>query len=460
MSVKDMADYLPGTAIADYVGSVMDIPSQEVIGEPGRFPGQKRHVTDGSTYLTTTPNTQQVFEVSLKFKNKRDSDVGTLLDFFHDTAKGMGMARSFIWQHPTDGNQYIVKFKERILERLIKFVGVQGFSGFDLLVIDVATVQATLTGTVTVTTNETDIVAGGKTVILTLVNAQWDATVGADNAITTALINGITSAESEGTGWNAEVRDNMTFAEVTRTSDTIVTIILAAEAAYDITADETITATIPATAISTGVVAVATPTFGVLSTARDLSAFTWNPADKSVSLGLSNGNLTATVGTGVKAGVRATGSFLSGKFYFEITTGGTDTSASEGRVIGVMDSTHPLDQNVGFTALGWGFSEDGGGSEARKKNNNNIEQAGAPKWDTGIVVRVAGDVDAGKIWWGTQGTWHNSGDPVAGTNPAYSNLSGTLFPAFSSFHNSGTIIITVNFGASPWADTPPTGFAP
>ena len=38
------------------------------------------------------------------------------------------------------------------------------------------------------------------------------------------IIDGITSAMSEATGWNAEVRDNQGVAGVVRTSDTRVTI--------------------------------------------------------------------------------------------------------------------------------------------------------------------------------------------------------------------------------------------
>jgi len=107
---------------------------------------------------------------------------------------------------------------------------------------------------------ESEIVTGGETIILTLTGDIWVATVGADNAITTALIAGITAAEVEATGWNAEVRDNMTHAEVVRTSDTVVTITTAAEAAYAITADENVTVTIPATAVTyTDVAIVAAP---------------------------------------------------------------------------------------------------------------------------------------------------------------------------------------------------------
>jgi hypothetical protein len=123
-----------------------------------------------------------------------------------------------------------------------------------------------LTGTVT-TATETDIVTGGKTIILTLTNDTWVATVGEDNAITTALIGGIDSAQSEAAGWDAVVKANMVYTDVTRTSDTVVTITLGAEATYSITANETITVTIPASAVTLAAQIVASPTFTVTNVA-------------------------------------------------------------------------------------------------------------------------------------------------------------------------------------------------
>ncbi len=110
---------------------------------------------------------------------------------------------------------------------------------------------------------ESEIVTGSETIILTLTNDTWVATVGADNSITTELIAGIDSGGSETAGWDAEVKGNMAFGEITRTSDTVVTIALAVEAAYAITANETITVTVPANALTAAGVVVATPTFDV-----------------------------------------------------------------------------------------------------------------------------------------------------------------------------------------------------
>jgi hypothetical protein len=78
-----------------------------------------------------------------------------------------------------------------------------------------------------------------------------------------AIINGLDSAQAEGTGWDAVVKAGIPVSAVVRTSSTVVTITLPAFATYNITADETITATIPATAVVGAAAITATPTFSV-----------------------------------------------------------------------------------------------------------------------------------------------------------------------------------------------------
>lgn len=131
--------------------------------------------------------------------------------------------------------------------------------------------SAALSGTALASMTEVEVVTGGETIIITLTGETWVATVGEDNAITTALIAGIDSAQSEAAGWDAVVKANMVYTDVVRTSNTVVTITLAAEATYAITANETITVTIPATALTGNALIVATPTLSVIATVPDSS---------------------------------------------------------------------------------------------------------------------------------------------------------------------------------------------
>jgi len=119
-----------------------------------------------------------------------------------------------------------------------------------------------LTGTLSDGATEAEIVSGGQTLIMTLTGDTWVATVGDDNAITQALIDGISSAQSEANGWNIRVRDALLFGDVTRDSSTQVTVLLPAYGSYNITSNESLTATVPASALVTSSTAIiATPGF-------------------------------------------------------------------------------------------------------------------------------------------------------------------------------------------------------
>lgn len=121
----------------------------------------------------------------------------------------------------------------------------------------------TLSGTI-IGANEDDIRAGGRTITLTLTNNTWQAAGAAFDAVRQDIIDGLVSAQSEPTGWNAVVAGFLPVTAVTRTSDTLVTILLPAFPSYDITAAETITATVPAAAFETPVApVVAVPTFQI-----------------------------------------------------------------------------------------------------------------------------------------------------------------------------------------------------
>jgi hypothetical protein len=118
---------------------------------------------------------------------------------------------------------------------------------------------------------ETDIVTGGQTIIITLYDDTWVTSGATFNAQRQNIIDGITSAQSEATGWNAEVRDNMAVTDVVRTSDTVVTVTLPASAGFSITARETIMVTVPATALTGGVALTSYPKFYVEAYPSSLS---------------------------------------------------------------------------------------------------------------------------------------------------------------------------------------------
>ena len=101
-----------------------------------------------------------------------------------------------------------------------------------------------------------------------------------------AMRDGGDSAQSESGGWDAKVKPNIPLANIVRTSDTVCTITLQAQADYNITAQETITWTVPASILTGAVAIVATPTFTV-DAAGGAAAVT--SYDKSIGRGIGVG---------------------------------------------------------------------------------------------------------------------------------------------------------------------------
>ena len=86
---------------------------------------------------------------------------------------------------------------------------------------------------------ESDIVTGGKTLILTLTNSTWRNMPAADLATAfQALLTG--DQDGNTSGWDDEKATILASGTVVRTSSTVMTITLAAAATYDIAAGETV----------------------------------------------------------------------------------------------------------------------------------------------------------------------------------------------------------------------------
>lgn len=110
----------------------------------------------------------------------------------------------------------------------------------------------------------------GATLVITLTNDTWIAAgtgpIGT-LAESDAIVNGITSAQVEAGGWNAQVRDVLDNAALTRTSPTEATLTIPATGGYVITADEIITATIPNAVLTVETGDVVATAFKILSEA-------------------------------------------------------------------------------------------------------------------------------------------------------------------------------------------------
>ncbi len=147
-----------------------------------------------------------------------------------------------------------------------------------------------LSGTITASVNETDIVAGGKTIILTLVSETWVASGAAFNAQRQAILDKLVSDMAEANGWDAEL-SNLPVTDVVRTTDEIVTLTLSALASYDITASEVVSGGAPAAAlVISGSDLVATGTF-VISATSFATSIEW-PEGGSIEWPGGGGDIT------------------------------------------------------------------------------------------------------------------------------------------------------------------------
>jgi hypothetical protein len=135
----------------------------------------------------------------------------------------------------------------------------------------------------------------------------------------------------------------------------------------------------------------------------------------------------------------------SGKYYWEATL--TNANAA---MIGLNKMTETLFGFVGYSAASYGYFGTNG-----NKFNNNVSTSYGNSYTNGDVIGVAFDATNGKLFFSKNGTWQNSGDPAAGTNAAFTGLTGdTYVPAVGH----GTMAAAMNFGQRPFSYTPPTGF--
>ena len=137
----------------------------------------------------------------------------------------------------------------------------------------------------------------------------------------------------------------------------------------------------------------------------------------------------------------------SGKWYCEMTAGADVANLSLGLITGTANAA--ANRYLGQDSFTYSYDSDG-----RKVNNASYSLYGN-SWTAGDIIGIILDADNGKLYFSKNGTVQNSGDPVAGTNAAFTGLTGP-YRFVAAFENGG--ICDFNFGQRPFAYTPPTGF--
>ena len=77
-------------------------------------------------------------------------------------------------------------------------------------------------------------------------------------------------------------------------------------------------------------------------------------------------------------------------------------------------------------------------------------------FSSGDIVMLAYDGTTGKVWWGKNGTWFNSGDPAAGTGNGDTMPNEPVFITAGSYVGAGLMFL--NCGQFPFRYDPPSGF--
>jgi hypothetical protein len=74
-------------------------------------------------------------------------------------------------------------------------------------------------------------------------------------------------------------------------------------------------------------------------------------------------------------------------------------------------------------------------------------------YNSGDIINCAVDIDAGKLWWGVNGSWLNSGDPANGTNPGATFTAGTSFTPWTEQYQVSNAEVQANFGNGYFSTT-------
>lgn len=202
--------------------------------------------------------------------------------------------------------------------------------------------------------------------------------------------------------------------------------------------------------------------------AEFMALSTWDP-NWSIpgTVNYSTSNLDISSNSASTTNVRSSIGRASGKYYFEIKATAGDAANNSGG-LGIMDENLPnsvgyIGINSGATSVsGMSFGYGGGSTLLYFMNWPGATQpSGNPPAEArvvaGTVFMFALDMDGKHVYCGQNGTWHNGGNPSAGTGPAVSGLTGTVY-AGVTFYGNSVNKFTANFGQAAFVYTPPAGY--
>ena len=189
-----------------------------------------------------------------------------------------------------------------------------------------------------------------------------------------------------------------------------------------------------------------TPTFNSSSNGGNFA--TWNflsRTNPSLSYGattFSEGDLAFAGATGGTASTGSTFSMQSGKWYAEIMQSGSPAGGWPGlgliytNKMGTAQGTSNIQPQNGFTS----YIELVSGNLYKFDASSGASYGSA--FGNGDICNIAVDIDAGKIWWGKNGSWFASGNPATGANAGDTFTAGTTLSLWvAGYNGNGTSIL-------------------
>ena len=199
---------------------------------------------------------------------------------------------------------------------------------------------------------------------------------------------------------------------------------------------------------------LSSPTFNSDSNGGNFN--TLNAIDKnSADTGLLNGGLTLTTTSSDRRSAFGTMGVSSGKWYFESRQ--INDTSSNGYPLGIQriseglqwkNWTHYIGSAVSVYDYSYAMYNKGAGDTSEKVYNDTwTTLSSSSAGVAGTIFQMAFDLDAGKIWFGINNTWTNSGNPSTAANPVFTSLAaGTYATALSISLSGSHDYFTHNYG--------------
>jgi hypothetical protein len=189
---------------------------------------------------------------------------------------------------------------------------------------------------------------------------------------------------------------------------------------------------------------------------------TFDPSNKGSSISLFSNNLLAASSSSDWDSAISIVSESSGKIYFEMYIE-QQGDTNDNFIVGISNddgnqTPYTRDTYPGGDTDSWGIR----GFNGDKYFNGTPTATDSSGFGVADTVNCCIDIPNKKIWFGVNNTYVDSGNPAAGTNPAFESpdVTGTdFFAALGLYTASGTMTARLRLHSSDWVYSAPSGFS-